>query len=459
MKFFSLFIFFSLILTSLNLSARKPTRPFEIWTKRAQQKKIPLDNLGVWISGSRANVRWQADKAFIPASATKILTGVTALDLLGADTKFKTSLHINGENLCLKGGGDPSFVSESMWSLVNQFLRKTEKRSFNKVIVDESYFDTIQYPASRPNKRTDRAYDAPISALSFNWNSANIHIKPNSKNASPLKVFVDPISNYLKTKSTAKTTAGFRNSLGVSRKENTITVTGSLGIKNKEKTFYKNILEPALWAGHNLMSFAKQRNINFTEGVQKGICAGAAIAEYSDSDVKKNVAAMLKYSNNFAAEMLAKHISKKLNPSLNGEIKYGVEAIHKHLKNKFNFNSSLNYINNPSGYSRENKITPESLGQLLGRVQRNFSIYPEFLSALPVGGIDGTLKTRQRSKNTKGKVRAKTGLLNGVNALAGYLENKNGEVIKFVFFYNGSNKMNGHARDLFDQILIDLAEH
>lgn len=459
MKFFSLFVFFIFLSVTINTSARKPTRPFEIWTKRAKQKKIPLNNLGLWVSGSRVNLRWQSEKAFIPASATKVLTGIAALDILGPDTQFKTSLHTSGENLCIKGGGDPSFVSESLWSLINQFLRKTEQRSFKNIIVDDSYFDNIQYPASRPNKRTDRAYDAPISALSFNWNSANIHIKPSTKSSSPLKIFIDPISNYLKTKNLTKTLPGFKNSLGVSRKENTVTVTGGLGSKNKEKTFYKNISEPALWTGYNLMSFASQRNISFSGSVQKGNCSGPAIAEYKDSNVKKNVTAMMKYSNNFAAEMLAKHISKRLNPSLNGEIKSGVTATHNHLKNNFDFNNTLNFINNPSGYSRDNKITPESLGKLLTRVQSNFSIYPEFLSSLPVSCIDGTLKKRQCSKNTKGKVRAKTGLLNGVNALAGYVQNLNGEVIKFVFFYNGSNKLNGHVRDFFDQVLIDLAEH
>ena len=160
-----------------------------------------------------------------------------------------------------------------MWSLINESLRKTSKRNFNNIIVDDSYFSSEQYPSSRPQTRSDRAYDAPVGALSFNWNSVNIYIQPGHSIKTPLKVFIDPENDFLTLSNSGKTASGKRNALQASRKGNTVSVGGQYGVLRKEKAIYKSIKSPSLWAGHQLKSFAKQRGYSFSGTVKKGSCS------------------------------------------------------------------------------------------------------------------------------------------------------------------------------------------
>src|SRR5690606_2416139 len=100
-------------------------------------------------------------------------------------------------NLYFKGGGDPSFVSEKMWYLVNEFTRNRVKEISGQVIVDDSLFDTERFDLGRDPNRVNRAYDSPIGAASFNWNAVNVFIRPGDKPGAPALVVADPVSPYL----------------------------------------------------------------------------------------------------------------------------------------------------------------------------------------------------------------------------------------------------------------------
>jgi len=149
----------------------------------------------------------------IPASLTKIVTGATVLNDFPLNKKFETTLlgkrssnpqALEGD-LCLKGGGDPSFVSEKMWYLVNEFKRTNITKVLGDLIVDASKFDDEFLNSGRESVRVDRAFDAPISAASFNWNSVNIFIRPSDKSGEPAKVFLDPENGYLELENKTKT--------------------------------------------------------------------------------------------------------------------------------------------------------------------------------------------------------------------------------------------------------------
>jgi D-alanyl-D-alanine carboxypeptidase/D-alanyl-D-alanine-endopeptidase (penicillin-binding protein 4) len=153
-----------------------------------KNSKFKGDGLGV-IAGYEENsffVNYNGEKKVIPASVTKLITAASALSHFPPGTKFKTSIWSNARvengvlkgNLWLKGGGDPGFVSENMWYLVNIFTRNQISKVEGKIIVDDSLFDTVRFDPSREDYRVDRAYDAPTGAMSFNWNSVNVFVKP-----------------------------------------------------------------------------------------------------------------------------------------------------------------------------------------------------------------------------------------------------------------------------------------
>ena len=114
-----------------------------------------------------------ADNLVVPASVSKIFTSYSALKKLKPNFVFKTSLYYSGMvkegklsgDLYVKGGGDPSLVSERMWMLVNEFRRKGIKQIMGKIIIDSSYFDAEKNPESRPKYLKDQAYNAPVGAF------------------------------------------------------------------------------------------------------------------------------------------------------------------------------------------------------------------------------------------------------------------------------------------------------
>ena len=153
------------------------------------------------------------DKPYIPASLTKLITAYGVLKEIPGGQRFVMRLLSSGKiskgklhgELYLLGGGDPSFVSESMWKLVNNFKRTGVTQVQGDIVVDDSLFDNNRY--GRNPQRVDRAYDAPVGAMSFNWNSVNVYIRP-SEIGQPPFVFPDPKNEFIEVINKAKTTSG-----------------------------------------------------------------------------------------------------------------------------------------------------------------------------------------------------------------------------------------------------------
>jgi len=405
------------------------------------------------------------DKDLIPASVTKIATAAAALSRLGPSFKFQTGLwtaapiknSVLAGDLVLKGGGDPGFVSESMWFLVNELVRTGVQKIEGDVLVDDTDFDAVRADASRDPERVDRAYDAPIGAMSFNWNSINIYIRPTKVGEAP-QVYLDPITNGFKIHNKAKTVASGGSQLEVTRNGNTVFVSGKIGLGVQETVVYKNIDDPIEWCGQSLRFFLKQRGIEVTGKVRSGKKPeNARLLAKSDSrPLSQHVADMMKFSNNYVAEMLTKNLAAQ-NGQHPASLDDGMKLIRDHL-NQLGLDSKRFSLINPSGLSRRNRIKSVDLARILVAAQKNFPWFAEFLSSMPLAGLDGTLKKRMKDGPAEGWIRAKTGNLSGVVALAGYAGRKDGSVRAFSFIYNGKPEKSESARHLFDGLATDLVQ-
>ena len=434
------------------------------------RSKINKEHLGLIVQKATNGdtiYRHRSAQGMTPASLTKILTAATALEVLGPTRTVMTQLLATEKPvkgvlkgpLILKGGGDPGFVSETMWVLVNNFSRTEITKIEGDIWVDESLFDGKTTDESRESIRVDRAYDAPVSAMSFNWNSVNVFARPGENIGDKLKIFADPLNKYVSVVNKTKTGRnGAGKSIEVSRVtsagRDTVEVAGQLGADHAEAVVYKNITSPALWAGHNLQQFLLEKGITVTGTIkiQKAPSSAIELASVESQPVSKMVTDMLKFSNNFVAEMLTKLLSveRGLTP---GSVSGGVSVIQTTLS-KIGLPSDKYKLVSPSGLTRDNQFTAEQLNLLLQHVYHNFAVGPEFLSALPVSGRDGTLKTRIKGK-ASGWVRAKTGLLNSVVGLAGFAGNPDGTVYSFTFIFNGPEN-EAHVRDTFDELAESL---
>jgi len=401
----------------------------------------------------------------IPASVTKLATASAVLRKLGPSFKFQTTLWSAGAvsdgvlkgDLILKGGGDAGFVSETMWFLVNEFLRTGVHKIEGDIVVDDTDFDQVRNDASRDPERVDRAYDAPVGAMSFNWNSINIYVRPVHEGQPP-QVYLDPLVDYYSVDNRAKTTNKSGVDLEISRAGERVVVKGSIGMGHDEFVAYKNVDDPVDWSGKNLAFFLTQRGVTFTGKIKAGKKPPTAhmMAKADSKPVSQHVADMMKFSNNYVAEMLTKDLAVQAGHTP-ATLEEGMAVIRANLVD-LGIDSKHFILLNPSGLSRKNRMKARDLAEILVQSHKDFPIYAEMLSGLPLAGLDGTLKKRMTGGPAQGWVRAKTGSLSGVVTLAGYAGRRDGTVRAFAFIFNGKADQGEAARHLFDALATELVQ-
>jgi D-alanyl-D-alanine carboxypeptidase/D-alanyl-D-alanine-endopeptidase (penicillin-binding protein 4) len=299
--------------------------------KMVEASKLNSADLGIWVGrtaeqGLETLYSHDAGRSMIPASLSKLATLATVLHELRPGYKFKTQLMSDAQiesgklmgSIYLVGGGDPSFVSEDMWLLVNDLTHAGITSIDGDVVVDDSRFDKVRFGPDRQKERVDRAYDAPIGAMSMNWNSVNIYARPGDSVGEKLRVSVDVTTPYLTIKNETKTVAsGHGQNVSVERATakngmgEEITIRGSMARGQPEVAIFKSITSPDLFSGYNLIEFLKQRGISVKGGVKLGKtpASGQVLATFEGKPLAHVVTDMAKWSNNFVAEMLVKNLS------------------------------------------------------------------------------------------------------------------------------------------------------
>jgi D-alanyl-D-alanine carboxypeptidase/D-alanyl-D-alanine-endopeptidase (penicillin-binding protein 4) len=181
------------------------------------------------------------------------------------------------------------------------------------------------------------------------------------------------------------------------------------------------------------------------------------LAKADSKPIGQAVADMMKFSNNYVAEMLTKGMALSAKGP-RASLDQGMGLINQTLVDSVGLDSSRFTLLNPSGLSRHNRMRPRDLVEILLHAQRSFPTFAEFLSALPLAGLDGTLKKRMQNPKVQGWVRAKTGSLAGIVALAGFAGQKDGQLRAFAFIFNGKSSQDDSARHLFDGLAAELVQ-
>ncbi|MDE0518678.1 MAG: D-alanyl-D-alanine carboxypeptidase/D-alanyl-D-alanine-endopeptidase [Bdellovibrionales bacterium] len=431
----------------------KPDRYNQKFKATIRKSGIPSHQLGFIVSDEKEILyQMNADQDFIPASLAKIFIASALLDSLPPSFQFTTRLLAKNKikkatlkgNLYLQGGGDPGFVSESLWNLVNNLTRNNLKTIEGDLIVDDSRFDKERKGPRLP-QNSHSSYDAPVGALSFNWNTANIYLRPGEKTRDPLRITIDPSSLYFSSidNKTRTVTKKRKKTISIQRRKEkqfreSLKITGSLPLHQPEMLIYRNILFPAIWTGWNAINFLQQRDIQVTGQIKRGLTPSNArvLAEWQSRPLTEHIKLMMKYSNNFMVEMLIKNMVVELE-SKKGNLKDGLKIIKSHI-HKIGIPSQEYRLIQASGLSRKNKIKPRHLLTVL-KYWLHHPLQPEFESSFPLANEDGTLKKYFKKADLKGRIHAKTGHLHGVTGLAGYLITRSGKKNIFVFLFNGSS--------------------
>ncbi len=457
------FIFSIFILFSLGNNAQAVTKDYgrrfksSITSRRLKYKKFGLS----MYKKDRTTHQWKRvlnqneGKGFIPASISKVLTGAGLLELHGTQKKIETKVFSavkpKGKVLIgsvyIKGGGDPTFVSEKMWLLVNEIKKWGIKKISGNLVFDDSVFDDSPLAGGR-TKWNQRAYNAALSGLALNWNSVRVRLL----DGPTLKVVTDPMSSYFDV----RPKKAFRKSSAVeirdSRNKEVLSVFYGKDALKKEKSIYRRVFHPRKNFETQFVHFLENAGISYSGKVlwSKTPVGLFELGKVESESMSRMVELMMKYSNNFIADMLTK-VSHNKATQRAGSYGGGLQILRSNFTRVHSFSEALVY-ESASGLSRKNKVTPEDFVRFMMGLREKI-YFPELLSALPLSCVDGTLK--ERMCKIPGLVRAKTGLLAGVSSLSGFYK-RGGEEYVFAFMYNGSNGEQFDARETFDRFLEQL---
>jgi D-alanyl-D-alanine carboxypeptidase/D-alanyl-D-alanine-endopeptidase (penicillin-binding protein 4) len=401
-------------------------------------------------------------KLFNPASIQKTLTAIVALDLLGADYRWKTSVYSQNQigadgvltgDLVLYGEGAPDFDTAALENLVGQLQSKGLKTVRGNVVGDDSFFRGDRIGDGWTWNELQWYYGAEASALSLNDNQAFINVENGEGRATTdyLQVTVgNPTPINGDDKKPNYEAGGVKRGLD----NNNFYVWGN------KKSFGARVSvhDPAGLAAKNLKEALEKKGITI-EGESQSrdwkssdaldVSKVQELASIQSQTLAEIVKRMNKHSVNLYAELLLRTIGKRfgdtvpdniqLPQNVRGDDTTGAAVIKKWLL-EHKIAAEEVQISDGSGLSRLDFVTPESFARaFIAAAQSPYA--KVFADSLPIAATDGTLGGRL--SNVKGKVIAKTGTITYVNSLAGYAATNGGEVLAFAVISNNNTHKNG----------------
>lgn len=410
------------------------------------------------------------DIPLLPASTMKVVTTSSALNYLGAEYKFKTELLAQGSaqggviygDLVLRGGGDPSLRTEDLWTMARHLRYSGIKRVQGNLRIDTSFFDADKRAPSWTAQSSQKPWDANIGALTLNLNNLILYVQPGENIGDPVNAWVEPPTLYLRLDNKAQTVGAKAKNKNVwaTRQEDrgglVINLRGNMLNNSAEQVFYLNVPDPVSYTAAAFREQLEAVGIQITGDTLLAPAENNASMLYTH--LSEPLFVILKelntYSNNVIAEQVLKTIAAET---------YGKPGTHEHglqmnqmFLHRLGIDTAQLHLADGSGLSRENRFTAGAMTDLLHKMLLRFDIGPDFLALLRVLGNPESSSKRMKKSPAKGQVRAKTGTLNGVSTLVGYVPGKNGRLFAYAFFLNNNRCGYSGADSVEDKIINAL---
>ena len=393
-----------------------------------------------------------ADRAVTPASTLKLLTGASALETLGDNYRFSTSVLSDGAvksgtlsgNIYLRGQGDPTLLKKNLDSFADSLVKKGIKRVTGNLVGDDTWFDMDRLSHGILAEDEPYYYAAQISGLTISPNddydagSVMVQATP-SKNGKVAKVILTPETSVVQVVNSSKTVPkGYKNTLKITRElgTNKIIITGNSPIGTSGKKEWISVSNPTAYTLDVFKKSLTAKGITFSKSSKvvrgKTPINARVLVTRNSMTLKELMVPFMKLSNNTIAETLAKEM---------GRVEYGEGSWNAGLKVIGDYGSSIGLdmkkweFEDASGLSYANKVSSSELSKLLYLV-RSEPWYVSYVRSLPISGgydrlVGGTLRNRLKTGTAKGNIIAKTGSLNDIKSLTGYATTRDGELLIF----------------------------
>ena len=450
-----------------------------------QKVRVPLSDVGIWVSPvdnvKRPTLAHNPDLAMNPASVMKLVTAFATLDRLGPAYFWTTRLAMDGEikgntlngNLYLIGGGDPVFTHADLWKLFRQLRGLGIERVQGNIVIDDS---ALRLPAHHPGRfdgQALRPYNAGPSGMLINFNamrltfvpepealpaaapalqlvsSANAAAAPSAAAAArPPRILIDPPLARIDIDNALESTAGRCAPRWYKKLDAT---------PERTKKGVQQLRLSGKWhddCGVKDWYVAPVSPRHFTEAVVAGLWSemggrlngrimharapleAATLFVHTSRPLADVVRDMNKWSNNVIARQLLATLGAS--ESSAPEMVTGGARLARIQLAAAGVDVTGLEIDNGAGLSRTAKITSRGLGQMLHEAWKR-PFMPEFISSMAVAGVDGTARKRLSDSPASGSAHIKTGTLNNVRAMAGYVIDRKGERHIVVMMVNHAN--------------------
>ncbi|MGH9786359.1 MAG: D-alanyl-D-alanine carboxypeptidase/D-alanyl-D-alanine endopeptidase [Terriglobia bacterium] len=444
-----------------------------------------------------------AEKRFVPASTAKLFPAAAVLRRLGPAFKYRTTVEtaaaitpdgrVQGD-LVLVGRGDPNLSGRvlpyngttervrpptlALDDLAAQVARRGIHVVEGDLVVDNTYFVSQPFGQGWTLDDLQWGYGAPVTAMALNDNVVVFRIRPGPRAGTPVLIELEPPTTRFRIDTRVMTVARNRSAaslrpLTIDRRPGSTVVRlwGEIREGSPEWSGALAMDDPALIAGEVFWDALSRNKIEIRGTVRTRELYPAEVDDLERADpppasppatilasldslpLADSLKVILKVSQNLHAEMLLRTLGRERRGI--GSVEAGLAEIADFLKEKGIQENNV-IVRDGSGLSRQSLVTPSAMTALL-RAMYDSPHRDLWLDLLPVAGTDGSLQNRLNGRAVAGRVRAKTGGLAGVAALAGYAPNASGDLLAFTIFINHHNLTPGPATGLIDRIVQEIA--
>lgn len=461
-------LFFSCFFASAHAASLPSSVKQELKKAHIPQSSIAVEIREVGKHVSLISINTQ--RAMNPASTMKLLTTYAALDLLGPAYTWKTEAYIDGElkdgilngNLILKGYGDPKFTIEQFWLWLSELRARGLREIHGDLILDRSYYDLAEHDPAEFDNDPVRAYNVGPDALLINFNTLRLRYTPDGIG---LKVVSEPpldgftLDNQLTPKGEKVNCDNWDDLFSVQPNGDSVVLQGDYPTECGEREQNLSVMPHTRYVGAVFRAVWKELGGTLQGKEQDGVARSNAklFSTHRSEPLSTIIRDINKFSNNVMARQLFLTLGETVPITLGSDatqnpmdppaafskttmsvgrmsVERSTLAIQLWLtRNHLRLPELV--LENGAGLSRKERISVAHMAQLLQHAYEH-PLSAELQASLPILGVDGSVKKRLKESAAASHAHLKTGTLEGVKTIAGYVRSKNGKEWVVVFFIN-----------------------
>ena len=431
-------------------------------------RQVPDDTLSVHVQdlgSGEVVLQWNDSIARNPGSTIKLLTTLVALDVLGPAYTWKTDVFALGEvengrlkgNLLLKGHGDPFLVTERVWQLLRRIRQAGIRELDGDLHIDDSYFLVSEHDPAAFDRQPLRAYNVAPNALLMNFKAVRYWFEPEHETSS-VRILLDPTLANLSIDNRLSLAPGrcrgFQRGITISANKtgDTMTFSGRFPSGCNRYAMDRAALSHNEFVYGLFSSLWRESGGEFRGGWINAVAPEdiEPLLSFDSLPLADVIARVNKHSNNVMARQLLYTLSAEVLGEPGTE-HGGREVVTNWLNdNGLKFDTLI--FDNGAGLSRESRMTAKDMGAMLEFAWRQ-PYMPEYVSSLSLAGLDGTLRQRFDDSALDGNAHLKTGSLDHITAIAGYLQAQSGRRFAVVIMQSHEDIHRGPGQEIQEALL------